>query len=80
MGRVRELHGGQDYASDWGRRLTGEGAFADLLRHRFAIAVKRLGLSVDLPDLRRDLFQPPLRKGDQTGLVLTRQIPAGFLR
>ena len=68
MGRVRDLHGGADYAADWGRRLTGEGAFADLLRHRFAIAVKRLRLKVDLPPLRSDLFRPPVRAGDQLSL------------
>ncbi|NNF91882.1 MAG: PA0069 family radical SAM protein [Boseongicola sp.] len=65
MGRVRELHGGQDYDAEWGKRLTGEGAFADLLSHRFAIATKRLGLTRPLPPLRTDLFRPPPRTGDQ---------------
>jgi DNA repair photolyase len=40
MGRVRELHGGRDYDPDWGKRMTGEGALADLMRHRFAVAVQ----------------------------------------
>ena len=68
MGRVRALHGGQDYASDWGKRLTGEGAFADLLAHRFQIACRRQGLLGDLPPLRTDLFQRPARAGDQLSL------------
>ncbi|MEQ8923303.1 MAG: PA0069 family radical SAM protein [Roseovarius confluentis] len=68
MGRVRELHGGRDYDPEWGRRMTGEGAFADLVRHRFAIAARRLGLARELPPLRTDLFQPPPRQGDQLSL------------
>jgi DNA repair photolyase len=68
MGRVRALHGGRDYDPDWGRRMTGEGPFADLMRHRFAVAVKRLGLATDLPPLRTDLFRVPPRSGDQLSL------------
>ena len=68
MGRVRELHGGQDYDPEFGKRMTGEGAFADLVAHRFAIAIKRLGLADDLPKLRGDLFECPARTGDQMSL------------
>ena len=68
MGRVRELHGGQDYDPNWGKRLTGQGAFSDLIAHRFAISVRRLGLVTDLPPLRSDLFRKPLRTGDQMSL------------
>jgi DNA repair photolyase len=68
MGRVRALHGGRDYDPDWGKRMTGEGPFADLMRHRFAVAVRRLGLATDLPPLRTDLFRVPPRAGDQLSL------------
>jgi DNA repair photolyase len=68
MGRVRELHGGKDYDPEWGRRMTGEGAFAELVAHRFAIATRRLGLARDLPPLRTDLFRAPPRAGDQLSL------------
>ncbi|NNE78656.1 MAG: PA0069 family radical SAM protein [Silicimonas sp.] len=68
MGRVRDLHGGQDYSADWGKRLTGEGAFADLVAKRFAVATRRLGLSDALPSLRCDLFRKPARAGDQLSL------------
>jgi DNA repair photolyase len=68
MGRVRDLHGGRDYDPDWDKRMTGEGPFADLMRHRFAVAVKRLGLATDLPPLRTDLFRVPPRSGDQLSL------------
>ena len=68
MGRVRDLHGGADYDPEWGKRLTGEGPFAQLIAQRFAIAIKRLGLAYDLPPLRRDLFKCPTRAGDQLSL------------
>ena len=68
MGRVRELHGGKDYDADWGKRMTGEGAFAELMAHRFQIAIQRLGLAKTLPPLRTDLFKPPARQGDQLTL------------
>ncbi len=68
MGRVRELHGGKDYDPEWGKRMTGEGAFAELVAQRFAIAIRRLGLASTLPPLRTDLFQPPIRAGDQLSL------------
>ena len=68
MGRVRDLHGGQDYDPEWGKRLRGEGPFAELMSHRFKIAVKRLGLAEDLPPLREDLFALPARSGDQLSL------------
>ena len=68
MGRVRSLHGGKDYDNEWGKRLTGEGAFSDLVRHRFEIAAKRLELKRREPELRKDLFRKPVRVGDQLSL------------
>lgn len=68
MGRVRELHGGRDYDPAWGRRMRGEGLWAELTARRFQAAVARLGLAVDLPPLRCDLFRPPPRAGDQLSL------------
>ena len=68
MARVREMHGGQDYDPAFGRRMTGEGLWAELLAQRFQKAVARLGLATRLPALRCDLFQPPARAGDQLSL------------
>lgn len=68
MGRVRELHGGKDYDPEWGKRLTGEGLFAEMVAQRFAVATRRLGLAQNVPPLRTDLFRPPLRAGDQLSL------------
>ncbi len=68
MARVRELHGGRDYDPEWGKRMRGEGTFAELLDRRFEIACRRLGYARDLPPLRTDLFRVPPRAGDQLSL------------
>ena len=44
MGRVRQLHGGRDYDPEFGKRMRGEGVWADLMAKRFAVAARRLGL------------------------------------
>ena len=44
MNRVRDLRGGKDYDSDFGKRMHGEGVWADLIRQRFSKAVDRLGM------------------------------------
>ena len=68
MARVREMHGGQDYDPAFGRRMTGEGLWADLLAQRFSKAAARLGMASKMPPLRCDLFRPPARAGDQLSL------------
>ncbi len=68
MGLLRDMHGGKDYESAWGKRMRGEGSYADLITQRFALATKRLGLAVKTPPLRTDLFRPPPRAGDQLSL------------
>ena len=68
MGRVRELHGGRDYDPEFGKRMTGQGLWADLIHRRADLARKRLGLTEGLPKLRCDLFRPPPKAGDQLSL------------
>ena len=58
MARLREMHGGREYASDWGRRMRGEGAYAQMIAQRFARAARREGLAEHLPPLRTDRFAP----------------------
>lgn len=68
MGRVRELHGGRDYDPEFGKRMRGEGLWAELIHRRAELSRKRLGLEETLPALRCDLFRPPPRAGDQLSL------------
>jgi DNA repair photolyase len=65
MARVREMHGGRDYDPAFGKRMRGQGIWADLLERRFQLAHDRLGFARNLPPLRCDLFAPPGRMGDQ---------------
>src|SRR3546814_20736991 len=41
--RSRQMRGGKDYDAQFGRRMRGEGPFADLIAARFANAHRRLG-------------------------------------
>lgn len=68
MARVRELHGGKDYDPAFGKRMTGQGKWAELMRQRVNLKRKQLGLDKSLPDLRTDLFEVPPRAGDQLSL------------
>ena len=68
MARLREMHGGKDYDARWGRRMRGEGKYAEMIAHRFKLACGRLGLFEHQPDLRCDLFKVPGRAGDQLSL------------
>ncbi len=68
MGRVRSLHGGRDYDPEFGKRMRGEGPWADLMARRFAVAARRLRLDRVQPKLRCDLFARPAKAGDQLAL------------
>ncbi len=59
MKRVRDMRGGRDYKADFASRMKGDGLWADLIRQRFEMACKRLGLGRGRFELRADLFQPP---------------------
>jgi DNA repair photolyase len=58
MARLREMRGGRDYDAAFGKRMQGEGVWAQLLRQRFDKAVARFGLDrervpLDLTQFRR---------------------------
>jgi DNA repair photolyase len=44
LSRVRAMRGGRLNVSDWGRRFTGEGPFADQIHDLFATTARRAGL------------------------------------
>lgn len=67
MNRMRDLRGGKSYDAAFGRRMTGSGPYADLVRQRFSKKARRLGLNLhDEAPLRCDLFHRPA--GEQMGL------------
>ncbi len=75
MNRIRDMRGGKDYDSRFGKRMTGEGIWADLFRQRFRKACHKLGLnqtegkSFDLTRFRKPVVVPPRKKdSDQLDL------------
>jgi DNA repair photolyase len=66
LNRMKDMRGGKEYDSDFGKRMTGEGVWADLIRQRFTKAVKRLGMDgytgrfskLDGAQFRRPLVVP----------------------
>jgi DNA repair photolyase len=61
---IRQCRGGRLNDPNFGSRMRGQGALAELIGRRFAVAVRRLGLVREHPPLRTDLFEPP-RAGRQ---------------
>jgi len=59
MSTIRSIRGGRDNDASWFTRMVGQGPWADLLRTRFDIAVRKHGLNRDRRPLRTDLFVPP---------------------
>ena len=68
LNRIREMHDGELYSAQWGRRMRGTGAYAKMIANRFDATARRLGLMSETPDLRCDLFAFPPRPGDQLAL------------
>jgi DNA repair photolyase len=67
MAQIRALRSGRDNDPDFGTRMRGTGVWADLIRHRFSLSCRKLGLNMARIELRSDLFRPP--DGDQLRLL-----------
>ncbi len=67
LDRLRTLGGGKLYSSEWGKRMTGEGIFAEQLRALFDVTTRRLGLNREEFALSTAHFRKP---GEQLGLGL----------
>jgi DNA repair photolyase len=59
MHLIQSLRGGKDNDPHFGSRMRGTGVWADLMRTRFGIACRKLGLNHEKIVLRNDLFTPP---------------------
>jgi DNA repair photolyase len=72
LARLRDSRDGELYRADFGTRMTGTGAWAELLAQRFALACRRLGLNRGAPAglaLDTTKFRPPPRPRDQLPLL-----------
>jgi DNA repair photolyase len=74
MSLIRQIRGGRDNEPRFGLRMGGQGEFADLIRHRFALACRRLGLNTqkDAP-LDTTRFRQPATSGTTTRRRLARR-------
>lgn len=72
LNRLRESRDGQLYVSDFASRMKGRGVHADLLKQRFQLACRKLGLEGHGMGTGRALdlsqFAPPPKAGDQMSL------------
>jgi DNA repair photolyase len=70
MSRIRALRGGRENDPNFGSRQRGTGVYSDLLRERFELAVRKLGL--DRNEARFELetgrFRPPVPTSPQQSL------------
>jgi DNA repair photolyase len=64
--RLKTLHGGKLYSSDWAKRMRGEGIFAEQLERLFETTARRLGLNRAEHALSTEHFRRP--QGNQLEL------------
>ncbi|MFG1307939.1 PA0069 family radical SAM protein [Xanthobacter tagetidis] len=65
---VRQMNGGKDYDSTFGKRQRGAGPYAWTIGRRFEIAARRLGLEGRGLKLSTAHFRRPAAKGEQLSL------------
>ena len=67
LNRMRELRGGKLYDAQFGKRMVGEGVYAELLAQRFQLMKKKLAFA-GMPGLDTNQFVPPVKQGAQMSL------------
>lgn len=70
LNRIMDLRGGKLYDSEWGKRLTGEGMWAEIIQKIFEANCNKYDLNKEKNLLATDLFQIPkeLRNKNQFDL------------
>src|SRR6187200_1546062 len=56
---IRDMRGGKDYDSEFGKRMTGSGPIAWMIGRRFEAACEKLGLNKARARLTTEHFSPP---------------------
>jgi DNA repair photolyase len=65
---IRDMRGGKDYDSTWGKRMKGGGPYAWMIGRRFEMACERLGLNETKSKLTTEHFRHPERESAQLSL------------
>ncbi|HEY1076231.1 MAG TPA: PA0069 family radical SAM protein [Fontimonas sp.] len=69
MSLVQQMRGGKDNDPNFGSRMRGQGDYAQVLRQRFNLACRRLGMNAsERPVTSAGHFRVPPRAGDQIEL------------
>jgi hypothetical protein len=68
LARLRACRGGSLNESCFGRRLRGQGVYAEQIKALFDLSARRHRLDRPLPPLRTAAFRRPLRSGEQLRL------------
>ena len=68
LGRIRALRGGKLNDPRFGKRMTGEGIFAEQISQMFEVACRKAGFAASRPELSTAAFRRP--EGRQLGLGL----------
>lgn len=68
LGRIRQCRAGHINDSHFGRRMRGEGVYAEQIAALFRSAARRHGLERPLPPLDASAFRRPARPGEQLRL------------
>ena len=68
MNRIRDLRGGHESDTQFGRRMKGQGVFARLLAQRFERSCQALGMNESRFELDTFRFRAPGRNTDQLEL------------
>lgn len=69
MSLIQDIRGGRDNDPNFGSRMKGTGPLAQLIRSRFKVAHRRLGLdAIERLKLSTTLFRPPVIAGVQMTL------------
>jgi DNA repair photolyase len=66
---IRQTRGGKDYDATFGKRMTGGGPYAWMIRKRFETACARLGLNARKTQLTTEHFAPPRPQDEQLSLL-----------
>jgi DNA repair photolyase len=59
LNRIRAMRGGKLYDAQWGKRMSGEGIFAEQIHAMFDVAVRKAGFTEDRHDLSIAGFRRP---------------------
>jgi DNA repair photolyase len=65
---IKQMRGGKDYDSTFGKRMKGEGPYAWMIGRRFETACARLGLNAQKVQLTTEHFRSPRPRPEQLSL------------